>query len=204
MEINLCFNPTVFVLRATLPAFIFPLLSFILLWSLPCGSQLICIAQGALPLLCLATWTYFAGDDPVRFTLVDAWFILCLCFTSITFFITIFEKRRLDKLARARQIQQQRRIYSLLNAAAFSVPNMMTSCGAPGGAGGGGGGGGSGGSICGCGGCSCVGGFGSAGGGFGGLGNGQTNPLSAGGSPPPLGLIHQPLPAAMPIKLVMS
>ncbi|EUB63760.1 hypothetical protein ECG_01184 [Echinococcus granulosus] len=194
LAINLCFNPTTLVLRAAFPALMFTLLSFILLWSLPCNPQLISIAQGGLNLLCLATWTHFAGVVPTRFTLVDAWFILCFVFISVAFFITLYEHRRLDRLAKTRQIQQQRRIYSALSTAAFSV-SKMAPCGAAGG------GGGSGGSTCGCGGCSCAGGFCGAGGGFIGLGNGQANPMSSGGSPPPIGLMHQPSPVTMPTKL---
>ncbi|VDO11338.1 unnamed protein product [Rodentolepis nana] len=199
LAINLCFNPTGLVLRAALPAVLFTLLSFILLWSLPSGPQLISITQGALILLCLATWTHFASTTPTRFTLVDAWFILCLVFICLTFFVTLLEHRRLDRMAKTRQLQQQRRIYSALSAAsAFSVPKIP-SCGLTGG---GGVGNGSGGSTCGCGGCSCAGGFcGAGGGGFMGLGNGQTNPMGSGGSPPPLGLIHQPSPVTMPTKL---
>ncbi|KAL5967852.1 hypothetical protein TSMEX_004356 [Taenia solium] len=192
LAINLCFNPTAPVLRAALPALMFTLLSFILLWSLPCGPQLISIAQGGLNLLCLATWTHFTGVLPTRFTLVDAWFILCLGFISVTFFITLYEHRRLDRLAKTRQIQQQRRIYSALSAAAFAMPKVNP-CGAAGG--------GSGGSTCGCGACSCAGGFCGAGGGFIGLGNGQANPMGSGGSPPPIGLMHQPSPVTMPTKL---
>ncbi|KAL5112341.1 hypothetical protein TcWFU_006544 [Taenia crassiceps] len=195
LAINLCFNLTAPVLRAALPALMFTLLSFTLLWSLPCGPQLISIAQGGLNLLCLATWTHFAGVLPTRFTLVDAWFILCLAFIGVTFFITLYEYRRLDRLAKTRKIQQQRRIYSALSAAAYSMPKMVP-CGAAGG-----GGGGSGGSTCGCGSCSCAGGFCGAGGGFIGLGNGQANPMGSGGSPPPLGLMHQPSPVTMPTKL---
>lgn len=199
LAINLCFNPTALVLRSALPAVLLTLLSFILLWSLPCGPQLVSIAQGVLILLCLATWTHFSSTTPTRFTLVDAWFILCSVFICLTFFITLYEHRRLDKMAKTRQIQQQRRIYSALSAAAFSLPKLPP-CGLAGG-----GGGGSGGSTCGCGGCSCAGGFcGAGGGGFIGLGNGQTNPMGSGGSPPPLGLIHQPSPVTMPTKLVRS
>ncbi|CDS40733.1 conserved hypothetical protein [Echinococcus multilocularis] len=194
LAINLCFNPTTLVLRAAFPALMFTLLSFILLWSLPCNPQLISITQGGLNLLCLATWTHFAGVVPTRFTLVDAWFILCFVFISVAFFITLYEYRRLDRLAKTRQIQQQRRIYSALSAAVFSV-SKMAPCGATGG------GGGSGGSTCGCGGCSCAGGFCGAGGGFIGLGNGQANPMSSGGSPPPIGMMHQPSPVTMPTKL---
>ncbi|VDD75420.1 unnamed protein product [Mesocestoides corti] len=196
LSINLCFNPTALVLRAALPALLFTFLSFILLWSLPCGPQIISITQGGLVLLCLATWTHFSVAIPTHFSLVDAWFILCLAFISMTFLFTLYEHRRLDRLAKTRQIQQQRRIYSALSATALCVPKMP-----PCGAAGGGGGGGSGGSTCGCGGCSCAGGFCGAGGGFLGIGNGQTSQMGSGGSPPPLGLMHQASPVVMPTKL---
>ncbi|VDM35462.1 unnamed protein product [Hydatigera taeniaeformis] len=144
LAINICFNPTAPILRAALPALMFTILSFILLWALPCGPQLISIAQGILNLLYLATWTHYAGVFPTRFTLVDAWFILCLGFIGVAFFITLYEHRRLDRL--------------------------------------------------------CAGGFCGAGGGFIGLGNGQANPMGSGGSPPSMGLMHQPSPVTMPTK----
>lgn len=197
MAINLCFNPTAFVLRAAIPPFIFVLLSFLLLWSLSCILQFVSIAQGILVLLTLIMWSCttgamvkFSGSEMSRFSLVDAWFLLCFVFICLAFCFTLIEHRRIDRLLKVRQAQQQRRIYAALSAA--KIPSVV--------------GGGSGGSNCGCGGgcCSCTGYCGNSGNGFmlPGVMSGQPNNMSGSSPPPPLGMMHQPSPVIMPTKMV--
>uniref|UniRef100_A0A0X3PZE1 Neur_chan_LBD domain-containing protein n=1 Tax=Schistocephalus solidus TaxID=70667 RepID=A0A0X3PZE1_SCHSO len=200
LTVNLCFNPTGQVLRAAVPGFIFVCLSFLLLWSLSCGLQVVSLAQGLLVLLALVAWSCSTNgllSKAARFSLIDAWFLVCFIFISATFLFTLVEHRRLERILKKRQMQQQRRIYAALSAsvvAAAAATKLPPSLG----------GGGSGGSNCGCGGgcCGCAGYCPASANGYMLQGPGQTNPLGNSSPAPPLSLLHQASPpGAMPTKL---
>ncbi|BHF63915.1 hypothetical protein SprV_0200691000 [Sparganum proliferum] len=205
LTVNLCFNPTGLVLRAAVPGFIFVLLSFLLLWSLSCGLQVVSIAQGLLVLLALVTWSCSTNgvlSSAARFSLIDAWFLVCFIFLIATFLFTLAEHRRLERILKKRQVQQQRRIYAALSAsvvasnaaAAAAAAKLPPSLG----------GGGSGGSNCGCGGgcCGCAGYCPASANGYLLQGPGQTNPLGNSSPAPPLSLLHQSSPpGVLPTKL---
>ncbi|VDL88552.1 unnamed protein product [Schistocephalus solidus] len=200
LTVNLCFNPTGQVLRAAVPGFIFVCLSFLLLWSLSCGLQVVSLAQGLLVLLALVAWSCSTNgllSKAARFSLIDAWFLVCFIFISATFLFTLVEHRRLERILKKRQMQQQRRIYAALSAsvvAAAAATKLPPSLG----------GGGSGGSNCGCGGgcCGCAGYCPASANGYMLQGPGQTNPLGNSSPAPPLSLLHQASPpGALPTKL---